>query len=110
MRGPVPGCPGLEVVPVRATPMESRAVDADEVRRLARLFAEELLRVLAGGSVDAADVSPRPGREEDEWRDEEKGRGFSDPIPSEGSGDSSWWEQEAKEIVGSIRRRKRQER
>ncbi len=83
-----------------------------DVRHLAEVLAPFLVKQLASllsgrASVAGADVSPRPGREMETWRDEEKGSGSSDPIPSENSGESSWSEREAREIVGSIRRRRR---
>jgi hypothetical protein len=78
------------------------------VRLLAPLLAKELAPLLpTRDSVLGADVSPRPGKEKDTWRDEEKGSGSLDPIPSESSGEWSWSEREAREIVGSIRRRRR---
>jgi hypothetical protein len=79
----------------------------DKARRFARLVAEELADIFrTHGTFAAADVSPRPTSKEGQtWRDEEKGRGSLDPIPSENSGESLLLEQEAKEIVGSIRRK-----
>lgn len=50
---------------------------------------------------------PRPGREKETWRSEVEGNGSSDPTPSENSGESSWSDGEAKEIVTSIRRKKK---
>ena len=83
-----------------------------DVRLLAEVLAPFLVKQLASllsgrASVADADVSPRPRREMETWRDEEKGSGSSDPIPSENSGESWWSEREAREIVGSIRRRRR---
>ena len=78
------------------------------VRLLAPLLAKELAPLLPGrDNVPGADVSPRPGKEKGTWRSEVEGSGSSDPIPSEDNGESSWSEREAREIVGSIRRRKR---
>lgn len=75
---------------------------------LAPFLAQELAPLLPGrDNVNAADVSLRPGKEERKWRNEVKGSGSLDPIPSEDSGESSWSVEEAKEIVTSIRRKKK---
>jgi hypothetical protein len=83
--------------------------EEQHARRFARLIAEELVEVLGRerGIFVAADVSPRPREEEERWRDEKKGSGSSGPIPSESSGELSWSEREAREIIGSIRRKKK---
>jgi hypothetical protein len=81
------------------------------VRLLAPLLAKELVPLLPGGDrVRGADVSPRPSKEEEKWRSEVEGSGSSDPIQSEGSGESSWSLEEAREIVASIRRKKKRGR
>lgn len=80
-------------------------MDSARIRTLARLIAEELADIVRErGTLVGADVSPRPRREIETWRDEEKGSGSLDPIRSEDSGELSWSEREAREIVGSIRR------
>ena len=78
------------------------------VRLLAPLLAKELAPLLPGrDSVPGADVSPRPGKEKETWRSEGEGNGSSDPTLSENNGESSWSDVEAKEIVTSIRRKKK---
>ena len=81
------------------------------VRWIATRIGEAVADILRGrATVSAADVSPRPRKEEEKWRSEVEGSGSSDPIPSEDSGESSWSVEEAREIVASIRRKKRRGR
>jgi hypothetical protein len=85
-----------------------RIADGDSgVRWIATRIGEAVAEILRErATVAPADVSPRPRRER-EWRSEVEGNGSSDPTLSEDNGASSWSEQEAREIVGSIRRKKR---
>ena len=81
------------------------------VRWIATRIGEAVAEILRGrATVAPADVSPRPRREKEKWRSEEEGSGSSDPIPSEDSGESSWSVEEAREIVASIRRKKKRGR
>jgi hypothetical protein len=78
------------------------------VQRIGARIGEAVAEILRGhATVVPADVSPRPGKEKEQWRSEVEGNGSSDPTRSENSGESSWLHVEAKEIVASIRRKKR---
>lgn len=78
------------------------------VRRIAARIGEAVAEMLRGhATVLPADVSPRPRREKEQWRSEVEGNGSSDPTRSENSGESLWSDVEAKEIVTSIRRKKK---
>ena len=78
------------------------------MQRIAARIGEAVAEVLRGhATVVPADVSPRPGKEMGTWRSEVEGNGSSDPTQSEDSGESSWSVVEAKEIVASIRRKKK---
>ena len=78
------------------------------VLRISARIGQAVAEILRGhATVLSADVSPRPGREKETWRSEVEGNGSSDPTPSENSGESSWSDGEAKEIVTSIRRKKK---
>jgi hypothetical protein len=80
-------------------------------RWIARRFDEALAELLRErATVAPADVSPRPRKERQTWRSEEEESGSSDPIPLENSGESSWSDGEAREIVASIRRKRKRGR
>jgi hypothetical protein len=81
------------------------------VRWIANRISEAVAEIVRErATVLPADVSPRPRKEEGKWRSEVEGSGPLDPIPLEGSGESSWSVEEAKEIVASIRRKKKRGR
>ncbi len=90
---------------------------AADLRRLAEALAPLLVTELAsllGGrpaNVTGADVSPRRGREEDErWRSEGRASASLDHIHMPEDGDSSWLAREAKNLVASMRAKRKQKR
>src|SRR5260370_29200813 len=104
-----PGQAVLSVVPERAVviPIKRDAEPSPEIeqaRRFARLVAEALADILRErGTVFGADVSPRPTKEMEPWREEANPSERSDPIDTTDDGESSWSQQEAKELLRTMR-------
>jgi len=75
------------------------------VRRIGARIGEAVAEILLGhATLVPADVSPRRGRkEDDQWRSERRASASSDPIHAPEDGDSSWWAQEAKKLVRTMR-------
>jgi hypothetical protein len=79
------------------------------VRWIATRIGEAVAEILRGrATVSPADVSPRRGRKEsDSWRSEEGASASLVPTHMPENGDSSWSDQEAKNLVASMRARRK---
>src|SRR6266540_792627 len=82
------------------------------VLRIAASIGEAVAEILRGhATVVPADVSPRRGSKEDEkWRSEERASASLDRIHTPEGGDSSWWAQEAKKLVRTMRAKAKRRR
>src|SRR4051794_30149639 len=82
------------------------------VRLLAPLLAKELASLLRGrDSVPGADVSRRRGKEMRQWRRERRADEHSARTESEEpDGESSWSKDQAAELLGILRRKKKPSR
>src|SRR3954463_15347077 len=82
------------------------------MQRIATRIGEAVAEVLWGhATVVPADVSPRRGEKEDEkWRSERRASASLDPTHTPEDGDSSWWAQEAKKLVRSMRAKAKRKR
>ena len=80
------------------------------VRRFARRIATALAEILQGrASLDPADVSRRRGKEMRQWRREQGARERSDPTQYEDQdGESSWSTNQATELLGILKAKKKQ--
>ena len=93
---------------------QKAALGLTELRRLARLLApilaHELTLVLpAGANIPPADVSRRRGKEMRKWRREQGADECSDPTQYEDQdGESSWSTNQAKELLGILKAKKKQ--
>ena len=84
------------------------ADEAEQARAFARLIAEALAEILRrNGTFTGADVSPRPTKEKDPWREEANPSACSDPTDTTTDGESSWSQQEAKKLLRTMRKKKR---
>jgi hypothetical protein len=83
----------------------------DAALRIGRLIAEVLADILPErGTVVGADVSPRPRKESERWREEVNPTERSDHIDTMGDGESSWSQREAKELLRTMRTRRKRDR
>lgn len=78
------------------------------VQRIAARIGQAVADILRGrATVFPADVSPRPRKEKDSWREESNPREFSDRTDITSDGESSWSQQEAKRLLRIMRPRKK---
>ena len=88
-------------------------LSAADLRRfaaaLAPLIAEELALIFPASKIPLADVSRRRGKEMRQWRREQGARERSDHMQYEDpDGESSWSTNQATELLGILKRRKKQ--
>ena len=104
--GPGAGGPDHDEKRIALAPAEMRRF----AQALAPFLAEELALVLpTSGKTPSADVSRRRGKEMRKWRREQRAEGPSDPIELEDQdGESSWSKNQAAELLGILKQRKRQ--
>jgi len=78
------------------------------VRWIAKRIDEAVAEILRGrATVFPADVSPRPRKEMDPWREEANPSERSDRTDTTSDGESSWSQQEAKRLLRTTRAKKK---
>jgi hypothetical protein len=90
-------------------------LEVSDLRQLAAALApyllEELALVLPAGKIPLADVSRRRGKEMNQWRREQGARERSDHTQYEDQdGESSWSTDQATELLGILKAKRKQSR